>query len=484
MGTGRHTEVRWSGRTSTRVAGLVLTSAIVGLLSLARLPSSAAAERLLVAGSGSALVAQVVTDQQPSATAPIDRPGVAVLASSSSSYDALGAIGAQAALYDPGATVQNGPTLLCEQFFPCPASPPSYPLAVAASYPTKPRADTAGTGTLGGSGAPLRVQPTAAHAQAASDGASGQAQLATLGVLPQADLLAIGSARSRSSAALAGADGTALVVAADSELSDIDIAGVLQVASLQVRSEVTLSATGKAVRDARIVLQGATVQGQQVVIDQDGVQLAGRTGPGSQAANQALARVLGDRGVTVRLVAAPVRPADPGYAAAYGLLVTFTQTLTSAPEPPAVPVPGLPAPPSLNRTYTGTVLLGAASATASRVTRQTFPLPAAQSPSPVAVPVSGGAPAAIAPGDTAEQGAVPPVPLTSDGASEPAAAPAGTPAPQAGALPPAQYRLAGLTAAELRLVYLVLAASAGAVLLSGRLVGPRRRRVRLRGPAG
>jgi hypothetical protein len=443
-----------------RRLAVAVTLAALAVPVLAAAPQ-AAEPGVQFAGTSAAQLAQVVTDSQPSATAPIDRPGVAVVGAADTGFDPFGAITSAAALYDPGATVAGGPGLLCEQFLPCPTQPPAYPLSVSASYPTRPEAHTAGDGErLGGGDAPLALTPAGAGATASADAVAGEARLSELAVLPAVGLVTVAQGVSRSEQR---AERGALLVRARSRLTDIDIAGVLQVESLQVQSALALSAAGgEPERSSTVVVQGASVAGQSVRIDETGIHALGRDDGGRvrDQLDEALRTLLTDRGVDVRLVAAPEQPADgPPQAAAYGLLVTFTRAVSDAPDPPPLPAPGLPGVPSANRTYTGSVLLGAASSTAFAVEPLALSLPelpappAASSPDAAALPLTSDMP------DVAT--ALPPL-LIAAGAQDELAA-AGPAAGLAASATSPRYRRVGLTSAQLRLIYVALAGAALAV---------------------
>lgn len=452
--------MRTNRRRGRAVAAAGAVAAALAVAPLGR--PSAAAPALTFAGTADAVAVQAVMDSSPSATAPIDRPATALVAAASTAYDAFGAITATASLYDPGATVAGGPTLLCEQFLPCPAAPPQYPLTARASFPTQPADRTDGPERLGGDGAPLEVTPAGAAASAAADSARGDVAVAGLTALPEPGLVRVAAATTRSEQR--ARDGL-LSVMAWSRLTDVDVAGVLHLDALEVRTALELAPDRPAVRSQSVVVEGATVLGQAVRIDERGVHAAGQDDDTvTDAVDQTLRTALAERGVDVWLVEAPEPAADAGpRAAAYGLLIDFTQKVEGAPEPPSVPVPGLPGVPSANRTYTGTVLLGAAAVAAYDV--QPLGLPELRD-LPAPGPVD-----RVAPGAPSAPDAFVADPLVgSDLASpQPSATSSSVPPPGAAAGEPSRgYALVGLDPDQVRLVYLALAALAATLLLLGR----------------
>src|SRR5947207_3062507 len=73
-----------------------------------------------------------------------------------------------------------------------------------------------------------------------------------------------------------------LTTKAESLIRGVDVKGVLQIAKVTSTSETVLAPGGKApVTKTQLVIEGATVAGQGVVIGPDGVKLAGQSVPGA-----------------------------------------------------------------------------------------------------------------------------------------------------------------------------------------------------------
>jgi hypothetical protein len=241
-----------------------------------------------------------------------------------SALTSYGTAESAAARFYPGDLVAGGPTLLCENFGPCPVDPPTYPLVADAAYPTSPT-DAAPGAT--------------AHASARDTGAAASAASGKTGPVSVDSVLA---------GTRAWVDAAGAHVRSRSVVTGIEI-GPLRIALLQAVDEVDVPAQG-AVRDhPHVTVSGVTVAGQPAVVDDSGVHLVG-TSAGSPVP------ALAQQGLDVRLLGAS-RQDRPGAvrSAAGGLLVSVSVPVTRAPQL----VPGLP---SVNRRYVGSVLVGGAGA--------------------------------------------------------------------------------------------------------------------------
>jgi hypothetical protein len=349
----------------------------------------------------------VASSQSPAAsvvTAGLVDTTEAYATSALSSY---GAAESAAAGFYPGDLVAGGPTLICENFGPCPVAPPTYPLVADAAYPTSP------TDVAPGASAHASVRDTGAAASAASR-AAGPVTVQTAHAATHAWVDATGAhVRSRSVV-------TGIVI------------GPLRIAALDAVDDVDVPTEG-AVRDRpRVTVTGVTVAGQEATLDDAGVHVAG-TGAGTPVA------ALVQQGLEVRLLGAS-RQDRPGAvrSAAGGLLVSVSVPVTGAPQL----VPGLP---GVNRRYVGSVLVGGAGAvvTAGAGTGIDLVLP------PPAVP---GSPAAhVVPPYVAPPQALPGVPQAGGGSFGPKVA--GATGRVAGAL---LYPFASVRAAALLLLVLPL----------------------------
>src|SRR5947209_16353360 len=124
-----------------RSGGRIGSAAAVVTAAVAALPTTAHADAVFQAQTAATAVHVVLTQQPASSiiTASLvdDATGYAA-----SAYDSSGGSEGQAASVYPGNLVVQGPSLFCSELFPCPATPPAYPLLADASYPRRP-SDTA-----------------------------------------------------------------------------------------------------------------------------------------------------------------------------------------------------------------------------------------------------------------------------------------------------------------------------------------------------
>jgi hypothetical protein len=177
----------------------------------------------------------------------------------------------------------------------------------------------------GGSGKTVstgdNADPTTLHSQSSVTAA---------GLHGTASLPAPVSMGSVASAASAGGDDNGRMAAGSStSVSDLDVAGVLQIQS--IRSEVTAAVggvAGSAAHRESFTISGATVAGQPVTIDNDGVHVSGQTlGGDLLAAQKQVDQALAAAGVAVRtFAAAPPKVADDGTTAAVssgGLVISL-----------------------------------------------------------------------------------------------------------------------------------------------------------------
>lgn len=311
-------------------------------------------------------------------------------------FDSSGGSDAQAATLYPGNLVVQGPALFCSELFPCPAAPPDYPLLADASYPRRAHATATANGSPVGSG-PFVLTPAAATATATGANNSSATTTGGLSVLsgtPVATTVGSSSAGSR-----IVSTGSAIVVHVETVVHDIEIGGLVHIASVDAVDDVTLGGTH---RDSpHITVSGASVGGVAATIDDHGLHVAGADGP-------SLSQHVTQNGISIRLVGAQqTDTSNVARSDAVGLEVTFAAPVSGVPYVPnpisADPfnqIPGVNA----NGTYIGHLTLGAVGVVAGANAAPTFdlggitPLPATPGAPPAgAVPTSsgGGAVAAL-----------------------------------------------------------------------------------------
>lgn len=510
-------------RTASLLAGgallLVAAFAPVAAAQPASEPSAPPADAPgLFAGQAVAFGVHDVVDSSPPLT-PVNELISDYAPEGVSTLDSAGTADALASTLDARGAA-NLPAFLCLAGAPCPAGfPPANPLDAHASYPDQPTA----SGLVSYVGQPLSVDsllgftPGAVTAAASLGGVATQASLTDASTaagipglvtssLPAPPLPGTPAITARTVSATTAQyflPSGAFVVRAQSQASDVTVAGLLQVAALDTTVTTVLDGVHPPVTTARTVLTGALLAGIPVSIGAGGVQLAGVSDHGTvlrtlaggatavESASQAAVALLnagtelahvgirgGLHGITVAAV--QVAQGNAGVVAqAGGLSVSFQLT------PSGLPALSVPAPPppvcaetdpifsaagaplslcalpgaDLNATYTGTVSLAGAG-----VAAQAGPAPANLTVAPPAAGSgsAGGGQLAAAPA-TGSGAAAPALPLggpaglaasrcaaASRGCGEPAAA---VPVPRVasgGGLPPpvrVTLLLAGMTMA-------------------------------------
>ncbi|MEW6471272.1 MAG: hypothetical protein AB1679_03290 [Actinomycetota bacterium] len=221
--------------------------------------------------------------------------------------DSTGRATSFASLPWPGENAVTAPGTLSAAFGQ--SVPLAYPFHVRADHPTTPSAELRDpTGAYGITAAAAAGRADASGALQGGDGVSGS--------------------RAQSSAVLDDA-GVVRVVAEtiDTGLSIGD--GVLRIAAVRSRSETTLAPDdAKPVTHSRLIIEGATVAGQPVTIDANGVHLAGQTVPAPVGRGVSTDNdLLGQAGISVT-----VSPTGrPGSADA--LVITSRQTIPAPNNP-------------------------------------------------------------------------------------------------------------------------------------------------------
>jgi hypothetical protein len=377
--------------------------------------------------------------------------------------DSSGSISALASSLYPGAGFLGAPALLCQfsaDLCKVISNVPRYPVIATASYPTHPEdsADAPPAGAALQQG-PLTVAPGVTTAKAGADQVEATTEAGRTGL---EGVVRAGSATSHSKQVF---EGSTLVVTAESAVNGLDIGGG-QLHIDHVRSVATARVDGGRVTasSATTTVSGATAGGVPVAIDSSGVHVAGNGDGGAlQGGVNAALAAMDASGIKVRMLT-PSKLAKPGTAAAStgGLLITFAQTV-ALPNPPPNP---LPAPPSGNGDYVGSVTIAGAGATAFATPADLVTIPGDV---PVALPpVSlGGAPQQAGQTPPLSVGQAPPAPQAADpAATGPAAA-----GPQT---QPAAALGVDLSGKRLRVLALLLLGYPLLVLLSAPLRAPSR----------
>jgi hypothetical protein len=166
------------------------------------------------------------------------------------------------------------------------SAPAHYPFYVEANYPLARQAEL--------------TDPSGSYALKAT--ANPKQVVAAAQFLPgSADALASGFATHTASTL----DGSGkLTTKAESVTRGVDVKGVLQIAKVTSTSETVLAPGGKApVTKTQLLIEGAIVTGQGVVIGPDGVKVAGQSMPGApDDYSKQLNAALTSAGITVRTV--------------------------------------------------------------------------------------------------------------------------------------------------------------------------------------
>ena len=431
-------------------------------------PASASAHPDVYGGDSTASSLHVLADRNPQPT-PVSDAFHDEVPYATSSLDSSGTDSSSAASFYPGAGPLGVPALLCQfasGICGLPVAIPDYPLLASAEYPTRKDESAAGqTGTVAVQGV-VTAAPGVTTAHADPERVESSSETGSSGI---AGVLTAQSARSHSKQVFV--DG-ALVVAADSLIRDVDIAGQLHIDS--VRSTVTAVVDGAGKQSARAMstVTGATLAGHPVTIDSTGIHADGQGDGGALGAgvNTAL-KAFENAGLSARLLT-PDELAKDGTARAScgGLLLTFTHTVAL----PAAPLPSVPIPggvPGYNGDYVGSVSLAGAGVTAFAAGAEDFGVPQIGP-----LPGIGGPPAVSAP-QTAVLAPVQPLTPEAPSVQSPVAGPASGPAISnpASSLPrKASFGVAGLSDKQLTALALLLLGYPVLVLLGGVLHAPAR----------
>ncbi len=247
---------------------------------------------------------------------------------------------ARASIADPGDLLANPDALLSagSEDYPQGAIPP-YPFRVTASS---------------GTGEPTaRSAPAPGFDAAVTATASGSQAEATTPKVSAPAILAVGSMRTL---ATTHTDGSKVVVEAHASLSDLDLLGLLTIKS--VSTDLTVTSNGSVTETAGgTVVTGASLGGQPVTIDSEGIHPEKGAGSAERAEVTALNEVLSALGLRVT-AASPINQESPtsGQVIAAGLRVdlevserTYPQIGELVDQLPPLPslIPGVPGPDDL-----------------------------------------------------------------------------------------------------------------------------------------
>lgn len=195
----------------------------------------------------------------------------------SSHFEAGGASNAFASLFDPGALVTNGASLICTAGFPCaqfPNFPPAYPLTARAANPLAVDSTAQINGDTVSLG-PVSTTAGDARAHAGTDKVTATATVHgnALGS-PDSVLVRIGSSTASNDLSFAG-DGS-LVATATAAVNDINVlGGALHIDAIESTTVSTSKPDGTSSNDVRFDITGATLAGTPVVISSDGLNIGG-----------------------------------------------------------------------------------------------------------------------------------------------------------------------------------------------------------------
>lgn len=191
---------------------------------------------------------------------------------------------AVASLFDPGGAVTAGASLLCQvsgDLCAIPNFPPPYPLTARATNPLAVDATAQLNGDTVSIG-PLSTTAGDARAHAGRDEVNANATVQGNTVGSGGAVLAkIGNSTANNRLSFGG-DGT-LIAEATAAVNDVTILGLLKIDSIEARVTSTAKGSGEVTNDVQLDIQGASIAGVPVTIDDKGLTLGAPTG--SQAPN-------------------------------------------------------------------------------------------------------------------------------------------------------------------------------------------------------
>lgn len=284
---------------------------------------------------------------------------------------------AEATLVYPGAAAEL-PALLCLAGFPCDQTnqvtsragvtwPPDYPLAASAAVPGDGKVHTAQASgrEVGGAKQPVDIQTGQASAQAVPTDVRATAVVHSASLAPGLPApLSNGASQAVTRQYVTRGEFT---TEADSSVQDIDIGGIVHIASVHTRAVIANDGHGHLTRAATVQVSGVVALGHGATIDKRGITIAG-TGDGGQLTatlNKSLQTALTQHGISMHVVGVDNQPTgSAASSSATGLLVTYQHKVSGVPNVtgnlPCLPSKTncLVSAPSPNATYYGTALYG------------------------------------------------------------------------------------------------------------------------------
>jgi hypothetical protein len=188
---------------------------------------------------------------------------------------------------------------------------------------------------------------------------------------------------------------------ADNSLQGVDIAGVLQVASVRTHAKAARSPSGGLQLEGTVDIEGASVLGQPVSITDQGIVVGPAPIPG---VTNPLQTALTSAGITARAVSAMKDPAN-GQVLSGALEISVAQKVPNVGSGPATTSY------TLGRGYATTRATGSPSVGAATTTQPPLPTTGANMPTSLSPPASGAA-ATLAPVPTSIQRMLPVAPPT------------------------------------------------------------------------
>lgn len=224
----------------------------------------------------------------------------------SATLDSLGTSQAYASDPYPGSTVLSAGGLVASGGGP---TPPPYPLYAASSYPQTPNASVgAGIVSLDAASSP------------SSSKASGDSGVAGLGPLSAGLVKSTASTTSEASGAVSSVG--------DSVIEAVDVAGVLTIGKAESRAAVDVAPDGTATVTKSFVLQGVSVAGESISVDDRGITLAGSSTPLPDGSGPAA--VLAQAGISLHYLQGYT---NGGTVVSPGLRIDVSQNVSGVGEP-------------------------------------------------------------------------------------------------------------------------------------------------------
>ncbi len=244
----------------------------------------------------------------------VDRPVDAGAPTAQAQLDSSGTSVGYAALPDPGELVRVAPGLAASLLGGVVV--PAYPLIAASSDPGVPHAE---------------LSTVSYRLEATSSATSSEASAATGAALGEP---AVGQVKGEASVTL-DPDLRKLISRATASVDVVSVlGGLLRIGRVESRASASQSVGGALERSSEFKVEGASILGQSIKINDDGIVLAGQTTP-LPLAGSVLADALKDAGIGLRLL--PQVETEDGVVSA-GLELTIDQSLPNSATPARITV--------------------------------------------------------------------------------------------------------------------------------------------------